>query len=562
LTGWLTPALAAVTITGCGPDPRPNVILVSIDALRADHLGCYGYRRSTSPFLDRLAARGTLFENTLVQIPATLPSHMSIFTGLNPNEHGVLPPDGRLAAEIPTLPEMLRRAGYRTAGFTEGGYVSGSHGFDRGFDRFDDLVPKLSNDIEVVFSRGLEFIRAHHRGRRPLFVFLHTHAVHDPYLPPLPYTTLYLNQLDPTGSLLGEYPFFRFGELPLMTPKRAAEHQQIRRATEEILLRSLPPGVELPTGPALVAMIRDTSVDIPPETAAIYASLYDASINYADDVLRSFFGSLASMGLLDETVVIVTSDHGEEFLEHGMLTHEQIYHPCLHVPLIVVGKGIPAGRKVPEIVRSIDLTPTILALTGTPSPAPMSGVSLAPLINGSDEWIALESFARNHDNSMRSLHVLDRRLIQVVAQLPAEGAAGAWYDREAVFETDHTDIDFRAMSYHTPRDVELSIDGAHHSTVTVTEDWSDFSLILGGPARTRTFTLRTPDCDVPAEVEASSDHRCLSFRVAGFPHDTLELFDLTADPTGRTDISAEEADLAAALERRITTYDPLPETVE
>ena len=118
---------ALVLAGGCTrvPKARGRFILISIDTLRADHLGAYGYARPTSPFLDSLAARGTLFENAVVQLPGTLPSHMSIFTGLYPGEHGVYPPEAVLSPRVATLPEVFRAAGLRTGGHTEGGYMEG-----------------------------------------------------------------------------------------------------------------------------------------------------------------------------------------------------------------------------------------------------------------------------------------------------------------------------------------------------------------------------------------------------------------------------------------------------
>ncbi|MGB5400530.1 MAG: sulfatase-like hydrolase/transferase, partial [Thermoanaerobaculia bacterium] len=147
---------------GCEAEPTKTLaptrgfILISIDTLRADHLSCYGYTRVTSPFIDTLAARGVLFENAFVQLPGTLPSHMSIFTGLYPAEHGVYPPDGVLSPEIPTLPEIFQANGFRTGGFTEGGYVDGDYGFARGFEVFSDRAGQVESDVEETFGRGLE----------------------------------------------------------------------------------------------------------------------------------------------------------------------------------------------------------------------------------------------------------------------------------------------------------------------------------------------------------------------------------------------------------------------
>ena len=141
---WFYGLTVVLTLIGCreplpAPEPTRGVILISLDTLAADHLSAYGYERETSPFLDSLAARGTLFENAIVQYPSTLVSHVSMFTGLYPQEHGVLPfSSRRLSAAIDTLPERFAHHGFRTAGHTEGGYVSRDFGFERGFDEFAD----------------------------------------------------------------------------------------------------------------------------------------------------------------------------------------------------------------------------------------------------------------------------------------------------------------------------------------------------------------------------------------------------------------------------------------
>jgi hypothetical protein len=322
-----------------------------------------------------------------------------------------------------------------------------------------------------------------------------------------------------------------------------------------VVLRGLPPGAELPTGPVLAAKNHDDTTSISPETLAYYTSLYDAQINYVDDVLRAFFGSLESLDLLDDTVFIITSDHGEEFLEHGKLVHEQVYQECLRVPLIILSPEHQPGRRLTEIVRSIDLPATILELAQTPIARPISGISLVPLLAESSNWQAQESFARNHNNAARSLHIFDDRLIQAVSHRSIETEHGRWHSKQARFNTNRTEIAFEGLSYHRPRDIEILIDGERHSSITVDMTWRKFNLSVAGGSRTRTFTLRTPGCDVPALVEASADERCLSFRIVGFPEDRVELFNLSADPTGTNDIGATEPDLGSALEQRIETYE-------
>ncbi len=552
--------LAILAHIGCSPDAnRPNVILISLDTLRADHLGCYGYPRPTSPFLDQLAEQNVLFENEYVQLPGTLPSHMSILTGLYPDEHGVFPPDGALAADIPILPEVLRNAGYQTAGFTEGGYVAGHFGFARGFDQFDDDVPKLCNDIEVVFSRGLGFLRERDRSR-PFFLFLHSYAIHDPYFPPVPYTDLYLEEQPPLSESTAseDFDFYRFPEMPPMTPDREKEHRLIYTATRSLIERQLPPGVPLPTGPNLGKFNRGAIDDAPPEALTFYTALYDATINYVDDVLRAFFGSLDNLKVLDNTIIVITSDHGEEFFEHDRLTHTQVYQECLHVPLIVLAPSAPTGRRVPDIVRSIDIAPTLYEMTGVKPPHRISGVSMVPFLKGGSSTEPRDAFARDIENTGRSLHSFNRRLLQVVTHKTPPQEAGHWYSKVARFKSNNTKISFRAMSYYVPRDVEVFVDGTPLIILQCTPEWQDFHLEVPGPMIGRDFLLKSSGCDIPAEIEGTSDSRCLSFRIASFPQNNLELFDLTDDPTGTINIISREGDLADSLASRLDDYEMTP----
>ena len=335
-------ALVAFNVLTCGgnqPVPAQGVILISLDTLRADHLGLYGYERPTSPFLDELAERGVVFDQAYAQFPSTLTSHMSMLTGLYPAEHGVYPPAGTLAPEIPTVAELLQAQGIRTAGHTEGGYVRGNFGFRRGFDEFDARDRAHDDSTERTFRRGKRFLRSL-APEEPYFLFLHTYAVHAPYEPPEPYRS----QFWP-----GEPPDDAF----------------------------------LPVPANLVAADRDGTPQSE-EAVAYYRALYDAEIRHLDDVLRDFFEELAELGLDQRTTVIITSDHGEEFRDHGRFNHDQLYTEVIRVPFLVVGPGVEP-RRSSRVVELVDVAPTVLELAGlglgddaagTIQP-PMSGSSLA-----------------------------------------------------------------------------------------------------------------------------------------------------------------------------------------
>ncbi len=339
--------LVLLALPGCGdggpapsaapaPPPTRGYLLISHDPLGAKHLGAYGSERPTSPFFDSLAGRGVLFENAFVQYPSTLVSHMSIFTGLYPQQHGVFPPSFRLSPEIPTLPERFAQAGFRTAGHTEGGFVGRGYGFARGFDEFTDPRFRDTTDIEKTFEKGLAFLRGLAPEER-FFLFLHTYSVHDPYLPPEPYASMFWPDEPPPGP----------DRLP------------IRRVNAGLF------GVD-------------------ERLLEYYEALYDGGVRYADSVLESFFAELGELGLDSQTTVVITSDHGEEFRQHGRVGHTQVYPETLHVPLLVLHPELGTGRRVRELVQSIDVAPTLLELAGAPPLEAASGRSLVPLIVGGE----------------------------------------------------------------------------------------------------------------------------------------------------------------------------------
>jgi arylsulfatase A-like enzyme len=332
---------------------RPNVLLVSIDSLRPDHLHCYGYPRPTSPTIDRLAAEGALFRTVVSPTTWTLPSHLTLLSGLAPERHGVVTDYQRLDAEAPMLADVLAREGYATAGFVGGPYLDGAYGFARGFEHYDDYsVVKaahadshsgVSSPRLVELVRGwLEEWRAE-EPRRPFFVFLHLWDVHYHWKPPPPYDRLF--DADYRGSISGD-------------PARDLEI--LRRGDERDLARLI--------------------------------ALYDGEIAFTDEHLGRLVDALGGLGVLDDTLVIVTSDHGDEFLEHGQLGHRHnLYDETLLVPLVVRHPPrVAKGAVVDEQVRLMDVPVTILALTetraplelGAPGPHAHAPRDLSPLLGG------------------------------------------------------------------------------------------------------------------------------------------------------------------------------------
>src|SRR5262245_57329333 len=306
-----------------------DLVLLSIDTLRADHLPSYGYARETAPFVASLAARGSLLERAVASAPSTTPSHMTLFTSLEPSVRGLLGNESlaTLPPAVVTLAERLRAAGFATAAVTEGGGLALSLGFERGFDAWiENPVPvphRPGLQAPVSFDAGRDWLLAH-RDRRT-FLFLHTYEVHGPYRAPDAYGALF-----PTT----------------------------------------PPGLE--PDPRLRPHQRPV--------------LYDREIRFVDDELRRLFGALEAEGRLERTLVALTSDHGEEFLEDGWIGHgATLPEEVLHVPLLLLGPGVARGRRVGAPVGLVDLAPTLLELLAAkPLPGAM-GRSFAAQLRGSGE---------------------------------------------------------------------------------------------------------------------------------------------------------------------------------
>jgi arylsulfatase A-like enzyme len=325
----------------------PNLVLVSIDTLRADRLGAYGAGLPTSPTIDRrLAGEGVTFERVLSQSPKTTPSHMTLFTSLYPSVHGVHMWDGAAGGEVLnptaiTLAEVLKNAGWATAAFTGGANVHRSRGFDQGFD-----VYRHSQQLR----RATEWMDAHRR--RKFFLFFHTYAVHDPYLPEDRLIQMFAPGYQ--GPLLDSVRQLRDGRRGVAGWEQASAR----------FWKAVDAG-----DPAAVRFV---------------GRLYDAVIRGMDEaVMAPLLDHLDRLGLAGNTLVVLTSDHGEAFGEHGAFQHDDLYAGTLHVPLVMrFPQHLEAGRRVAEPARLLDVMPTVLDLLGVAAPPAVQGRSLVPLLRG------------------------------------------------------------------------------------------------------------------------------------------------------------------------------------
>jgi arylsulfatase A-like enzyme len=333
-----------------GPDVAPNVVLISVDTLRADHLGCYGHAAPTSPFLDSLAAEGVRFEQVFATASWTLPSHMSLLTSLHPHAHRVETERAGLAPDVVTLAQVLKRAGYETTGFVSWVFVSRKYGFDRGFDRFVELLPAPERrrpgspdtiQADAFVDQVLEW--ATFADARPYFLFLHLFDPHLDYAPPLAYAQLFDPQLRDASA--GRYSALR----PYI--------RGLGRASRRV----------------------------PPAWRDRAAALYAGEIRFVDTELARLFEGLRRRGLLEDTLVVFTSDHGEELDDHGSMEGHgwTLYDEVIRVPLLLRLSGAErAGTVVRDVVSSIDVAPTILDAVGVPAPRSFAGRSLLPLVRG------------------------------------------------------------------------------------------------------------------------------------------------------------------------------------
>jgi arylsulfatase len=362
-TGVITAAAALALFSACSEpapdaisDPVPGVLLISVDTLRADRLGSYGYRLDTSPNIDALAARGVRFENASVQWPKTWPSMASLLSGAYPKTTSIQFQQRVLPQSLLMLSEVFGNAGYASAAVVSNFNVGRALGFDQGFDHFveswqakyeEEQGPgvfvnepgKVKNytNATLVTDQGLRWLKSRDAGK-PFFLWLHYMDPHGPYLPPPEYKRLFEGQ-------------HRNVRVPSHLLPKYQEQMRLDEVTYDL---------------------------------GHYNAQYDREIRYLDDELGRLFAALDELGIGD-SLIVLTADHGESmgehkyYFEHGALP----YQPTAHVPLIVAQRGaIEGGRTVEQPVGLIEVAPTLAELSGIAVPTSHEGVSLAGVIRG------------------------------------------------------------------------------------------------------------------------------------------------------------------------------------
>jgi arylsulfatase A-like enzyme len=370
----------------------PNVLLISLDTLRRDHLGCYGYRRDVSPNIDALTMTSVVYDDAITQAGSTLSSHKSVMTSVYPPMLSV-PGDQRLNRRRMTVSEMLLNRGYRTVAFANGlGWVTPLFRFDQGFDKYvvpsRRIVPKLATAEEIT-GLALEWLSKHSRDR--FFMFLHYGDIHSdfgslPYSAPEPYGSRFV----PPGS------------------------ERFDRSAEPI------------RGSAYLSAINWGRYHPSAEEIEYIKALYDGGICYTDHYIGELVRGLSEEGLLDRTMVVIFADHGEEFGEHGRMLHGWVYCEVARVPLIVrYPGGRMGGSRVGGLVELLDVAPTILAAVGAKPGPEMCGRDLASLEVGEGKPAAFtvgeDAYALRTDRWMYLMNIEDgHREMYRIAEDPGE----------------------------------------------------------------------------------------------------------------------------------------------
>ena len=316
-----------------------SVLLISLDTLRGDRVGARRDGRPLTPSLDALAQRGALFEQATSAAPWTLPAHASLFTGRLPYSHGARTEHQAMRPDLATLAERFRTAGYRTAGFTGGGYVASYFGFDQGFEIYEDHDETREGGPGPIFQAALAWIER--LGKAPFFAFVHTYEVHYPYT---------------------HADFVDAGSRAALGPLGVRELDAIHRG-ERVLT---------------------------PAEREVVKALYDGDVVSADRQVGALLEALARHGILDSLVVVVTSDHGEDLWDHDERWSpghgHSLYEELLRVPMIVSAPGlVREGERIRTPVSLVDLAPTLLDLVGLPELGRAEGKSLAGILEHGGE---------------------------------------------------------------------------------------------------------------------------------------------------------------------------------
>ena len=458
---------------------QPNVLLVTIETLRADHVGSYGYSRNTTPNLDRLAAEGARFATTIAQAPFTLPSVTSLMTGRTPPHHGVRNHPATLATEIETLAERFHEAGYQTAAMTRHTWLRRNSGLDQGFDAYHNNKFAAGLDARSLSLAATDWLEARDP-EKPFFLWLHFLDPHLPYTPAYPYAVLFHEAYAADGRVkhlraMMELDRASYQPTPYADISGGPYYDLVfpYYAKNSILLdlafwRRSRGSIFFDDGSYRENDVREVR------------DLYDGAIAYTDDNLARILNALDALELEASTVVAVTADHGEALGEHGLsFTHDFVlYDEVLRVPLVIRYPGvIEPGTEIEQQVRLMDVGPTLLELAELDPFDGVEATSLAPLLEGGSLPF-LSAFAESAPK---------RRMFPEQERIYFEGIRGKWRslrtERWKLIKIPHPDGD-RYELYDIVSDPEESrnlydeLPGEAFRLVPILRAW-----VEGDPAR-------------------------------------------------------------------------------
>jgi arylsulfatase len=379
--------LPATPAAGTGFD----VLLITIDTLRADHLGSYGYPLPTSPRMDALARQATVFDNAYTYWPKTRASMIMMFTGRRPSLNGYSKTHPVLLGFNATIASVLKQAGYRTAAWVDNANVAAQHGYDKGFDSYvetwqDKRLPTEMDRARAISDGAIGFLQTARAEPAPFFLWLHYVNPHAPYEPPAPFDTAFLPPAAERGPRLRVVKGYKGGV-----------HERLVHAGSEHL--------------------------------GEYVARYDGEIAAADREVGRVLDALDASGRRGRTLIVLTSDHGESlgeheyFFDHG----EDLFEPSLRIPLLVVAPGAPQGRRNDAFASTLDVLPTILDAVKVSYPPDIVGESLYGAVRGEAGPARERLFAQNDYNLRGSFS----RRFKLVATPVGDRDQWALYDRQA-----------------------------------------------------------------------------------------------------------------------------------
>jgi arylsulfatase A-like enzyme len=382
-------ALAALLVAaGCAREPDYNVLVITIDTLRPDRLGCYGYERPTSPRIDRFAAGSVLFEQAVCSAPQTLPSHTSIFTGQHIRTHKAIGHESVVPAEATTLAETLKARGYQTTAFISSHVLDRRYGLDQGFDRYwqvnDAMRPRQrevaqERGIDPTTNEAIRWLEENASGK--FFAWIHWFHPHRPYAPPLE-----------------------------IRPRFVREYLGDADSSTEFVVK-----------------VWREQIDLADEDVRYLSDLYDGEIAFTDEQVGRVLDALEALGVADRTIVVITSDHGEMLYEHEYYFGHDIalYEECIMVPLIIYHPGLRVTpKRLPGLVQSIDIFPTVLDFLGIDIPGGTEGKTLGPLVMGAETRTTEHAFSETFPFPEKAMprHAVRSEGLKLIWREDREGA--------------------------------------------------------------------------------------------------------------------------------------------